>query len=209
MTAGQRLSEAAFLEQLEEHVTQFERLYPHRRHYATFLHWMRAQVSESAEASFKALEQEPAPEQELVKEPIILLDTLNRYGVTAKDGCVVILSIPKLRLAPRPALQLAAWLTVGAELAGYDHVLEVLTATVRAVQNPGPTKEPDSALDTLNHYGVVPDDGLVCTRFSLPNVLLTRSALRLAAWLIVTAELVGYRQALETVVATVKAIQET
>lgn len=63
------------------------------------------------------------------------LETFNRFLVTAKDEQVLMLLSPAPKFAPEEALQLAAWLVVGAELAGYEHPLEKTVATVKAIVN--------------------------------------------------------------------------
>lgn len=52
------------------------------------------------------------------------IDTFNRWGVTGNQGSVLILNPRPPRLDPAEALQLAAWLIVGAELAAAVEVFE-------------------------------------------------------------------------------------
>ena len=71
-----------------------------------------------------------------MNDPTLALDTLNQFAVTAKDSKVLILGLVRVPryLTVDEALQLAAWLIVGAELAGADHSLEVAAATVEAIR---------------------------------------------------------------------------
>jgi len=67
------------------------------------------------------------------------LDTINAFGITAHrfegnvERVVAIAPLPQMYTSER-ALQLASWLIVGAELAGYEHPLETAVATVKAIR---------------------------------------------------------------------------
>lgn len=64
------------------------------------------------------------------------LDPLNRFAVTAKDGTVLIMlgPVPRL-LQPETALELAAWLIVGAELAGVEDSEARVVELVRVIRD--------------------------------------------------------------------------
>lgn len=79
-------------------------------------------------------EQLRADGDDVGKAAVEPLDTLNWAGVSAKDGRVVMLLPPYLGMAPEAALQLAAWLIVGAGLAGHDVPLQTAVATVAAIE---------------------------------------------------------------------------
>lgn len=66
------------------------------------------------------------------KEPVLALDTFNRLGVTAHQGKVVSVGM-KAAFSPAEALQLAAWLIVGAELCDRSHCVSQVVATVEAI----------------------------------------------------------------------------
>jgi hypothetical protein len=54
----------------------------------------------------------------------MVVDPFNRWGVTGHQGTVLILQQLPVKLEPAEALQLAAWLIVGAELAAAPEAFE-------------------------------------------------------------------------------------
>lgn len=63
------------------------------------------------------------------------LDPENHWLITASEDVVILQRLPASLLQPEEAIRLAAWLIVGAELAGFEPSLEVATATVDAVRS--------------------------------------------------------------------------
>lgn len=63
------------------------------------------------------------------------LSTWNEWFITAKDDRVVMQHRPGFILQPEEAIRLAAWLVMGAELAGKNDALEVTIATFYAVRS--------------------------------------------------------------------------
>ena len=73
------------------------------------------------------------PTHDLPDEPTAV-DTFNRWMVGIRSGEVVLFLLPSPLMSPLEALQLAAWLTVGAELAGHRHALESHALTVDLIR---------------------------------------------------------------------------
>jgi hypothetical protein len=65
-----------------------------------------------------------------------VFDTMNYHGITARDGEVLlILPVPRCSMNPSRAIQLAAWLVCGAEMAGHPNPEETFRATLAAIRN--------------------------------------------------------------------------
>lgn len=62
------------------------------------------------------------------------LDTLNRFGITANGSSVVMQGRPPAVMQTTTAIELAAWLLMGAELAGHGAVIEVVAKTLEAIR---------------------------------------------------------------------------
>lgn len=104
------------------------------------LEWERTLFLGSLVRRYYRLTDEPWPARvvtslrgyEHKREPI---STLNRFGVTASHGQVVLVLRPSQVLEPEQALQLAAWLIVGHELATLDdNGLELVREAIESIK---------------------------------------------------------------------------
>lgn len=71
------------------------------------------------------------------KNPFVVvgpLDTLNRFAITAHGSSVVMQGRPPAVMQTTTAIELAAWLLMGAELAGHGAVVEVVAKTLEAIR---------------------------------------------------------------------------
>lgn len=72
---------------------------------------------------------------EMGQAPVKPLQAGNSFAVTAKDDTVVVAAPPFPLLPREEAVRLAAWLVVGAELAGDERALDRVIATVEAIHD--------------------------------------------------------------------------